>query len=373
MVKKVNIGLIGCGDIAHLRYLPTISRLEETELVAVCDIRRDIAEKTAKEFGAENFYTNYEELLKNEKIDAVIITTPTPTHSTIVISAAKAGKHILVEKPLCITLKEADEVIQVVQEAKVKFMPLPFDALPGYLKAKELLDSGFIGEPVVIEATATHNGVYHSGWFYQKGSGTLNDMGVYPISWAVGLFGPAESVSAFTNITIKERKLVSGEKVKAEVEDTAVLILKWPNGEVGSLSTNWATAGLGETEVSGLSRGNVIFHSTIYGTEGLMHLDFPDNLIVCSESKHIDNAKRVTYENLDCLVPTFSPEQELDEFAQRTWMGPQIISHFAECILTDKKPVCDPLQQRHVVEIIEKAYTAAKTGKAQRLSTSFPR
>lgn len=371
MADKVRIGLIGCGDIAHLRYLRPIGRLETTKLTAVCDLDASRADATAREFGAKARYTNPGELLKDRDVDAVVITTPTPSHAPLVIAAARAGKHVLVEKPLCLSLREADEVIRAVQVAGIVFMPLPYDALPGYRRAKELISRGYIGKLVSIEATATHNGVFHSGWFYRKGSGTLNDMGVYPLSWAVGLFGPAESIAAFTNISVRERTLVNGERVKAEVEDTAAVLLRWPGGQVGTISTNWATAGLGEQLISGQMRGNVIFHGTIYGTEGLMHLDFPDHLVVCSASHRDEQVPEVTYENLRCSLARFPEEQQIDDFSKETWNGPQIVGHFADCIRSGTTPECDMHQQRHVVEVMEKAYRAARTGKVQKLRTSF--
>ena len=154
--------------------------------------------------------------------------------------------------------------------------------------------------------------------------------------------------------------------------DTAAVILRWADGQVGNISTNWATAGLGEQFISGQTRGNVIFHGTIYGTDGLMHLDFPDRLVVCSKSKRIQDAQDAVFENLQCVTPRLSAAEQLDEFSQKTWNGVQIVGHFARCVLDDVKPVCDMFQQRHVVEIIEKAYIAARTGKTQRLSTRFP-
>ena len=99
----------------------------------------------------------------------MVVTTSTHSHAGLVIAAAEAGKNVLVEKPLCLTVREADRIIHTVQKSGITFLPLPFDALSGFLKAKDLLSRGQSGRAVAIKATATNNGVFHSGWFLPQG------------------------------------------------------------------------------------------------------------------------------------------------------------------------------------------------------------
>lgn len=100
-MEKLKIGIIGCGGIANGKHMPSISKLDNVEMVAFCDIIPERAEKAAKEYGTPdaNVYTDYKELLKDESINNVRVLTQNNMHAKISIDAMKAGKHVLCEKP----------------------------------------------------------------------------------------------------------------------------------------------------------------------------------------------------------------------------------------------------------------------------------
>ncbi len=122
-MRKLRVGLIGTGTIANSAHLPAIAHLhDELELVAVADIRAETAEKAAKDYGAESWYTDYRELLARKDIDFVDICTPEFLHREQVVAAAEAGKHIHCEKPMSSTVEEADAMIDAARRNNVKLM-----------------------------------------------------------------------------------------------------------------------------------------------------------------------------------------------------------------------------------------------------------
>jgi len=151
-VAELRVGLIGCGSIALGAHVPALARLTSVaRLVSICDVRVDVAEQTARSLGVEEWTGDVYHLLGNPSIDAVIITTPEFLHAEQVIAAARAGKHILCEKPIAATLAEADAMIAAAHQAGIHFMvghSRRFTAR--YLTVRQELDSGSLGEPILI-------------------------------------------------------------------------------------------------------------------------------------------------------------------------------------------------------------------------------
>ena len=109
---KVRVGIIGCGGIANGKHMPSLKKVPEVEMVAFCDLIEERAVKAAKDYGTADakVYTDYKELLKDETIDIVHVCTPNRSHSFITIDALEAGKHVMCEKPLALTVKDAEEM-----------------------------------------------------------------------------------------------------------------------------------------------------------------------------------------------------------------------------------------------------------------------
>jgi len=137
-MEKVKIGVIGCGTIAQIMHIPHLREMEEYELRAVCDISPKLVQKVGDYYNIRKRYTDFRELLHSD-IDAVLVSTSFD-HAEICIEAAKAGKHILVEKPMCINLREANEMIEAAKRNNVKLMVAYMKRYdPGYLYAQKLI------------------------------------------------------------------------------------------------------------------------------------------------------------------------------------------------------------------------------------------
>ena len=121
-MEKFRIGIIGCGGIANGKHMPSLKKLPDVEMVAFCDIIEERAIKAAKDFGTPDakYYTDYKELLKDESIDIVHVCTPNREHSFITVDALEAGKHVMCEKPMAKTSKEAKEMLDAAKRTGKK-------------------------------------------------------------------------------------------------------------------------------------------------------------------------------------------------------------------------------------------------------------
>src|SRR2546425_12411441 len=117
---KLAWGLIGCGDIARKRVAPALCDLKECDLVAVSRRQSELAESFAREFGANKWYSNWQELLLDDELDAVYVATPVDLHAGQTIAAAEAGTHVLCEKPLALTVAECDRILAACRANNVK-------------------------------------------------------------------------------------------------------------------------------------------------------------------------------------------------------------------------------------------------------------
>ena len=150
-MDKVRMAIIGCGQISRMN-VPGYLEHPRSEVYALCDSVREKAEASAKLWQIDpKIYTNFEDVLNDPNVDAVELLTPHHLHEPQIIAALSAGKHVSCQKPLCNTMDEAHRIVEAASKASVKFRVTEnFLYYPPILKAKELLDSGVIGEPSLV-------------------------------------------------------------------------------------------------------------------------------------------------------------------------------------------------------------------------------
>jgi len=256
-MSETRVGLIGCGVI-HQWHTEVLNNLkDEAEMVAVCDVVPERAEASAKKWGVEA-YTDYDAMLRRDDIDAVIIGTPSGLHAEQAIQAIRAGKHVLVEKPIDISLRKANELVQAAHDAHVILTPVSQNRYGGgILKLHEWLDAGKLGRLVYGEAIVKwHRSqeYYDSGdWrgtWELDGGGALMNQGVHyadQLRWAMG---PPKSVFA--------RAATLGHKMEAE--DIVTASIEFQSGAIGTLTaTTCAFPGFATT-------------LEVYGTEGSVRI-----------------------------------------------------------------------------------------------------
>lgn len=324
MSNTVRIGLIGAGGIAGAHVAGYLRNPETVTFAAVADPVRESAEKRAGDTGAA-IYADYREMLEDADIDAVDICLPHHLHKDAIVAAAQAGKHILCEKPLCLTPEEAREVSAAVEEAGVTLMCAHNQLfLPAVAKAKELIESGTLGRVYEVRTTDSFFNDFdpeNMGWRAHastSGGGELIDTGYHPTYLLLHLAGgsPVE-VSAM---------LATHRLTFMEGEDSATVLVRFDNGAIGTIVTSWAYDAADSTER--FSAVGELGALTSDGTTLSYHLRGEEPVVLELEPVH--------------------------EFGAE-------IAHFARSILDGTRPLHTEKEGIEVLGIILGAYESART------------
>jgi myo-inositol 2-dehydrogenase / D-chiro-inositol 1-dehydrogenase len=254
-MDELRIGLIGAGRIAHV-HAESYRRVSGGKLVAVADVIKPAAEKMAAQYGMDA-YQDYRDILARSDIDAVAIATPNWLHAEIAIAAAQAGKHIFCEKPIALTVADADAMIQAAEKAgvvlQVGFMLRFTPPLP---RAREIVASGALGNVIALRG-AIFGWEPSDDWFYvkEKGGGVILDTMIHFADLVRWFAGPV--TSAYTE---GGAYVLDGAKRHGS-PDNACVTLKHANGAMTQLYITW-TSGYGN------------FFAEVYGSEGSISVNF---------------------------------------------------------------------------------------------------
>lgn len=152
MLKMLKIGVVGGGHIVKHRHIPVFKKIRDVEVCAVCDKQESIARSVSERFGIKRYYTGLSEMLKEENLDIVDICTPPQTHVSLAIDAMEAGCHVLVEKPLAMTVKDVDEMFKVSKREHVKLCVVHQNLFnPAFQKARRLVEGGAVGDLISVD------------------------------------------------------------------------------------------------------------------------------------------------------------------------------------------------------------------------------
>jgi len=324
-MNTLRVGLIGAGGIAGAHVKGYLANPDVATLVAVADPVAENAQRRADLAGAD-VYSSYQDMLEGADIDAVDICLPHHMHKDAIVAAAAAGKHILCEKPLCLTPEEAAIVTEAVESAGVTLMCAHNQLFaPSVVKAHELIESGLLGRVYEVRTTDSfYNNLDPSnmGWratASTSGGGELIDTGYHPTYLLKHLAGGrATDVAA----------MLSTHRLKfMEGEDSAQLLVRFDNGVVGTITTSWAYTASANTE-----RFSVVGElGSLYGKGPML-------------SYRLHTGEEETFE--------FEP---VEEFAAE-------IRHFAESVLAGTQPIHSHREGIEVLGIILAAYQSALTG-----------
>jgi len=263
----IRVGIAGCGSIVKLRHAPEYAANKNAEIGGFYDIDIERVNEFAKEFGGV-VYRTYDEMLSDKTLDAISICTANKYHSSMTIQALRAGKHVLCEKPMAMSEKEAVDMVNAAKETGLTLMIGHNQRLlPAHKLAKELLEEGMIGAPLTFHTIFSHAGPEawsvdksNGTWFFRKGAagfGSLADLGVHKIDiirWL--LDSEVTKVTAMTSALHKR----NDEGNLIDVDDNSITILTMENGVIGSIITSWTN--YGEEDNS----------TVIYGTQGVMEI-----------------------------------------------------------------------------------------------------
>lgn len=333
---KLGFGVIGCGRIAP-KHTESIMAIPEAELIAVCDIIPEKADDFARKYQAEAHY-DYHELLKRDDIDVVTIATPSGNHAEIGMAAAKAGKHVMVEKPMSMTLQEADELIKTCKECGVKLAVIHQNRFNKSIKTlRAALEAGRFGKLTHGQATVrwNRNQEYYiqapwRGTKLQDG-GVLMNQSIHNIDLLQWMMGPVESVYGYTTTALRN----------IEMEDVAGAVIKFKNGAIGLIeaATTIYPKNIEETLNIFGETGSVIIGGI--AVNRVETWEFPDSE---EEKKQIFSAQ----ENDPPTVYGFGHRE--------------IIENMIEAVQKDGTPAVPGEEGRKALEIILAIYQCQETG-----------
>lgn len=231
--QKVRIGFIGCGGIATHAHLPAYKKIPQAEIVALCDVSRAAVDKAGDQFGIENRYTDYRELLERPDIDAVDVCTPNHVRAAPAIAAAEAGKHVLAQKPMGIAIEEATKMIDAAKRSQVKLAVIYMRRFGAqYHLVKRLLDAGLIGRVTALRERVGHDGglrLPEGAWrrSFETLAGSWSLLGVHSADLFRWYGGPVKRIAAIG------KTLVS----PMEGDDNFGAVLEFSSGTLGVLES----------------------------------------------------------------------------------------------------------------------------------------
>jgi len=243
----LKIGIIGCGKIARVRHIPEYIENPNVELRAFYNRTFDVAQSYEKTTGGKA-YASIEELLASD-VDAVSVLVPNRDHAAVTIQALKAGKHVLCEKPMATTLEDSLAMVETARETgKVLMIGQNQRLAKSHVKAREIIQSGELGEVIAFETHFAHPGPEgwtgkKDSWFYDKkvaSFGVMADLGVHKTDVIRYITGQ-KIVKTFAELKTLNKKHPDGTPIS--VDDNAFAIYTLENGAVGTMHVSWTNYG----------------------------------------------------------------------------------------------------------------------------------
>ncbi len=232
MNRRVNIAVIGTGRMGSVHTRNLARRVPEANLVAVCDLRLEVAQAIADELGVPRVVRDYHELLADPEIEAILIATNTDTHAAIIQDVAAAGKHMFSEKPLALDLPSIDAALAAVDAAGVKLQVgfnRRFD--PSFRRVREIVAAGQVGRPCMLRIT-NRDPEPPSIAYVETSGGMFLDMTIHDLDMARFQIGEVEEIYALGGALIDPAIGEAGDV------DTSVVTLRFANGALGLIDNS---------------------------------------------------------------------------------------------------------------------------------------
>jgi len=363
--KKLKIGIIGCGDIANEKHMPSLKKLSDIcKMTAFCDIKIDRAQKAAEEFGVKNSntYIDYQDLLKDDSIDIVHILTPNVSHSPIAISAFKAGKHVMCEKPMAHNKEAAEKMMKAWERTDKKFTIGYQNRFREEVRElKKRCKSGKLGEIYFAKAHAVRRRAVPTwGVFLKKdkqGGGALIDIGSHALDLTLWLMNNYKPASVCGSVFHKMKNKTEGnlfgswKPANFEVEDSAFGFIKMENGATIFLESAWVL------NTSEPKEASTTLFGTKSGAEISSSLSRKQTELIYNyieEGKYIE--ERI--ENIKKEGPKIKEKKDLGYLEAESWL---------DSIINNNQPVVKPREAFIVTKILDAIYKSDKNEKEIKL------
>ena len=340
-MPKVKIGIVGSRFQADCIAASVKAMPEDAEVVAVASPTPGNAEAFARRHSIPAFHTDYRDLLRDPAIEMISISAPNHLHAAITIDAARAGKHVVCEKPLCLTLEEADAMIVACREAGVLLLYAEelFFA-PKYVKAKQMVDEGAFGRVHLVKQSEKHSGP-HADWFWdveQSGGGALMDLGCHGIAFCWWLLGKPNVNSVYAQLSTQ----VHANRTQGD--DEALTIIEFDGGAIGVVENSWTKPGGMDDSIE------------VFGAQGETYADMlMGNALPTYSEVGYGYAVEKAASTKGWSWPVFEEHWN--------YGFPQEMRHFARCVRGKETPISDGETGRVVLEVIYAAYESAGLGR----------
>ena len=331
---KLKVGIIGAGSISH-RHMEAYSKNLKVKSVCITDPDKQAREKFSERYSVESFTDNYEKMLEDKSINLVDICAPPYLHHRMTIDSLEAGKDVICEKPIAMTLEEADDMIATAKKlGRRLFIEMNQRFMPYHQKARELMESGQIGKPFMTIFNIAGNELPKmsdpdswKGSWDRAGGGAMFDTGYHAVYVMEHFFGRTKSVCAIA------RRLVVPHENKADDNTSAVLEF---DAVLGTISVSYSVTS---------ERWNEERH--IYGTKGSIHIaDIPINPLVLVKN---NNSEIVKIDH----PPNVHPHAHSVK---------RCLDYYVDCVLDDKESEVTPEEARDALEVVLAMYKSSDRG-----------
>jgi predicted dehydrogenase len=340
MEKTVRVGIIGSQFISTI-HADALQRCPHVEISAAASRTKLHVREFARKFNIPKIFTDYRQLLALPEVDMVVVGAPNDLHCQIAVDAAAAGKHVVMEKPFCLNLAQADRMISACKKAGVKLMyaeELCF--APKYVRLKQLLDSGALGQPTLLKQSEKHDGP-HAAHFWdvnRSGGGVTMDMGCHAIEFFRWMLGRPKIKSVYAQMSAQ----VHHRKTRGE--DNSILIIEFENGTIGLAEESW-------TKLGGMDD-----RAEAHGSKGVAYADLlHGNAIETYSAGGYDYAVEKAGSTKGW---SFTIYEEAWNYGFH-----QEMAHFVDCVRHDLTPLVTGEDGRAVLEVIFAAYESARIGR----------
>lgn len=339
--KPIRFAIIGAGMISQL-HAKVLADMPDAELVAICSRDSERAKSVTDPFGGEPT-TDYEGLLARDDIDAVSICTASGEHANFGIPAAQAGKHVLVEKPIEISLEKADALIDACTENSVKLgVIFQLRFLDVCREVKQALEDGLLGNPVMADC---YMKFYRPQEYYSNsrwkgtqaldGGGALINQGIHGLDLLLHLAGDVASVKAYTDVRAHE---------DIEVEDTCVAVVKYVNGALGVIQATTSVHPDFQQRIE------------IHGSQGTIILDGTEDVWIRHWETIKDGAREIEER---APVEHSGAAAVLEEGGEAHLRQ---IQDFIDAIVDDREPAVNGPEGRRSLDVVRAIYRSADEG-----------
>jgi predicted dehydrogenase len=348
--KRTRVGVIGCGSVSNV-YLPHLAASPYVALVSACDIKPERAKRQAGRFHIPHHYPHIDDMLAGAAFDLLVNLTDMQEHEHLNRQAIAAGKHIWSEKPIANSLQAGQALLEQAKKRGVRVWGAPTVVnSPQFACMARILNSGVLGRVAAAHADYGHTGPDWSSFFYEKGGGSMPDLGVYNLTTLTGLLGPARSVVALTSVVTPTRNIRGKGRIRVSEEDNAMLLLDHGKGTLAHVQCGFNFFNPHGHEGSKEKRHTIsIVGST--GALGLVGYDWEPLGVDVATAAAADFKRQAT-----------------DKGGYVWQQGASLV---AECLVKGKEPLFTAEHALHVVEIICAARQAQETGQRVNLKSSF--